>query len=456
MGRGLIQSLLAIIAGAALFAWPALLNGYPILFSDTGAILEMGLLPSMGWDKPFVYGPLAAALSLRRSLWLVAAAQVLALSYALWAAQSAFAIPSARRHVTLCLILAAGTSAPWFASTLLPDALTGIAVLGLLTVLGQLPRRHTLLLGILTTIAIASHLSHLILAAGMIAAIALCRFRVPWRAIATISAALLYLLASNVVGHGRFAVSPYGSVFALARLIADGPARDYLQRVCPDPAIALCAWRDKLTDDSDQFLWDPASPFWSDPLPLPEFAAQAGRLVAGTILSEPWRVLRLAYRNAAHELIHIDLGDTLGPDYLAETVRPRIARWYPGAELSRFDASRQIAGTLLPIAAKLLPLQRALILFGLVGSAALLISSLRRPNQRADVAAVILLALAANAIATGSLSAIHDRYEARLVWLIVIPILFRFRPETAPFRIAATMPQMDRTSAKRLSPEGQR
>lgn len=427
---------LAILAGAALLAWPIVFNGYPIVFSDTGALLDMGLLPTMGWDKPFLYGPVIATLSLHRSLILAAAAQTLLLSYMLWAAQAAFAPPQAPRHLALCLILTATTSAPWFASTLLPDAFTPVVALGILSAAGRLPRRHALPVAIITAAAIASHLSHLILAAALIAAITLLRLRIPWRPLASLAAALIFLLATNLIGHGRLAVSPYGSVFALARLIGDGPARDYLAKICPDPSLALCAWRDQLTDDSDQFLWDPASPFWSDPLPLADFAAQASRIVAGTIRTEPEAVLRNAYRNAARELIRVDLGDTLVPDFLADTVRPRIARWYPAAELARYDSSRQVTGTLAPQAAKLLPLQRKTILIGLTGCAILLATGLRptrrSPNPHADLAALILIALAANALATGALSAVHDRYEARLIWIILLPFLFQFRPADAP------------------------
>ncbi len=428
MGPRLIGPALAILAGAAFVAWPLAINGYPILFSDTGALLDMGFLPSMGWDKPFVYGPLAAVVSLHVSLVFVAAAQATLLSYMLWATQSAFAPPRPWPHLALCLVLAVLSSAPWFAVTLLPDAFTPIVVLGLLTTLGRLPRSQILPVTLITAVAIAAHLSHLVLAAGLVAALALCRLRMPWRPIVSLSAALLFLLASNAIGRGRPAISPYGSVFALARLVADGPARAYLARICPDPAIALCAWRDQLTDDSDQFLWDPASPFWSDPLPLPEFAAQASRIVAGTIRTEPLPVLRAAYRNAARQLVRADIGDTLVPDYLADTVRPRILRFLPPADLARYDAARQVTGALAPFAERFLPIHRTTILLSLVGCALLLLAGLGRPNRRSDLAALVLLALAANAFATGALSTVHDRYEARLVWLLLLPVLLRFTP----------------------------
>lgn len=419
--------LAALVVGAALLTWPALVNHYPILFSDTGGLLEMGLLPSMGWDKPFVYGPLIAALSLHLTLWLPLIAQGMLLSVCLWITQRALAPPTASHHLALCGILAVATAAPWFTATLMPDVFTPIAALSLIAAAAPLPRAASLSMIIVGALAITAHLSHLVLAAALIAALTLLHRHVPWRAVASLAAALVFLLLSNWIGHGRPSISPYGSVFALARLIADGPARDYLDRACPQAGWTLCAWRDQLTDDSDQFLWDAKSPFWADPMPLPEFAAQAGQIVLATIRNDPVRVLRDAYRNAAHQLARTDLGDTLGPDFLGDAVRPRIERFYPPAELERFDASRQANGTLAPLAARLRPLHRAALLAALAANAAILLSGLRKSSPRADLAALILIALAANALATGALSTVHDRYEARLAWLLLLPILLRLK-----------------------------
>ncbi len=429
--------LLAITAGALLFAAPAILNRYPILFSDTGGLLEMGLLPAMGWDKPFVYGPLIAAISLHLTLWLPVAAQTALLSTMIWLTQRAFGEPSPLRHLGLCLVLAVATAAPWFASTLMPDALTPIAALGLATTLGTLPRRVHILVTVITAIATAAHLSHLLLAGAMIAALTLLRRRIPWHPLASLVAALVFLLASNWIGHGRAVLSPYGSVFALARLIADGPARDYLGQSCPQSGLILCPWRNQLTNDSDQFLWDANSPFWSDPAPLPKFAAEASQIVSGTIRTYPLRVLRDAYRNTAHELVRVDLGDTLVPDYLADSVRPRLQRWYPPAELHRADQSRQLHGTLAPLATRLNPLHRATLAVAIFATAIILIRGLRTASTRADLAAILLIGIAANAFAGGALSTVHDRYEARLIWLILLPSLLTFSNQK-PYPAART------------------
>ena len=47
----------AILLGAVLLVWPALVNQYPIVFSDTHAFLVQAGQPTMVWDKPWFYGP---------------------------------------------------------------------------------------------------------------------------------------------------------------------------------------------------------------------------------------------------------------------------------------------------------------------------------------------------------------------------------------------------------------
>ncbi|HYZ63416.1 MAG TPA: hypothetical protein VE650_13275 [Acetobacteraceae bacterium] len=413
----------AILLGGALLVWPAFYNGYPILFSDTGGLLEMGLAPNMGWDKPFVYGPLAALLSLHRTLWLPLAAQGVLASYVLWLTQAVFARPGPVRHVGVCAVLAAGTAAPWVTATLIPDFLAPVAALGLFVLgTGRLGRGHRVAAGVITTVAIAAHLSHLVLAAGCVVVLALLRLAVPWRPVACLAAALLFLAGSNWVGHERLAVSPHGSVFALARLVADGPARAHLDRVCPEAGYRLCDWRGRLTDDSDQFLWDPEGPFWSDPAPVGAFAAEASQIVRGTVAAYPLWVLADAGRNAARQLGRVRIGDTLVAANLDVAVRPRIARFFPEAELRRYAASAQVNGR-LGVAEFVVALQSALLGVGAVGCALLLVAGLRRPSLQADFAAFVLIALAANALGTGALSTVHDRYQARIAWLMLVPPL---------------------------------
>ena len=67
------MNVLAIFAGAALLLWPAYVNGFPIVFTDTHAFLVQASQPRMVWDKPTIYGPFLLALHGRTTLWLPAA-----------------------------------------------------------------------------------------------------------------------------------------------------------------------------------------------------------------------------------------------------------------------------------------------------------------------------------------------------------------------------------------------
>lgn len=439
-------SLGSILLGAAILTWPAPLNLYPILFSDTGGLLAMGIEPSMGWDKPFVYGPLLALLHWRTTLWLPLAAQGLLLSYVLWLTPSTIARPQGPvPHVIVCCLLAIGSAAPWVAATLMPDLFTPVAILCLAVVGFGAPglgRRHLLAAGLIAAVAIAAHLSNLIVACCCIAVIGLLQRALPWRPLSCLAAALAFLFASNWIGHGTPGISPYGSVFALARLVADGPARDYLDRVCPDPAYGLCEWRAKLGPDSDQFLWDPAGPFQADPRPLPAFAAEAAAIVSKTLAAYPLRVAADAIGNATRQLGRLRLGDTLVPDYLDATMRPRLAAWFPPAELRRYEASKQVRGLLAPLAELVGPVTLAGLALGAAASVSILARGLRRPSRIADLTALILLALAANAFATGALSTVHDRYQVRVAWLVlVVPALLAAGHLPLPLRRRVLRPR---------------
>ena len=433
---------LSIAAGAALLLWPALWNGYPILFSDTGALLEMSLEPTMGWDKPWVYPPFMHLFHWRQSLWGVVVAQAVLLSAALWAAAplaqtdlhpspppagqvAAQPAPGleegwvglSARHVLVCAVLAAGTAAPWFVSLLMPDFFTAMTVLCLVL----LARKASWAWAAIGAVAIASHLSHLPLAAACIVTLGVLHGRWPWRPGVALAGAIAILLTTNVIGYGRLTLSPHGSVFALARLIGDGPGRWYIDRVCPEAGLKLCAWQGRLATDSDGFLWEPYGPLWDRALWGDAFgpvalAPEASRLVPAIIAAYPGPVLIAALRNTAAQLIRVQVGDTLVPDWLDDAVVPKLALYFPAAELARYRAGRQARGILHPPP---VPLQLAPLAIGLVGTVLLLGIRRYRP-----LAGVVLVALVANAASTGALSAPHDRYEARIAWLVLLPPLY--------------------------------
>ncbi len=433
---------LAVLAGAALFLWPAFLNGYPLLFSDTGGLLAMALEPSMGWDKPWIYGPFLFLLHGRTTLWLAAAGQALLLSHMLWLAAKAVRSWSPTLHVALCAVLALFTAAPWFASLLMPDVFAPMVVLCVFALawperLSGPERGWAAAVG---TLAVAVHLAHLILAAACIAlAFAVRRRTMPWQAalrlISPLWAALGLLVLTNIIGNGVLGVSPYGSVFMLARLVADGPARQVVDARCPTAGWHLCAWKGRLSGDSDAFLWAREGPVWDNDRYGPIlFAPEAGRVVRETVLAHPAEVAGAMARNTALQLPRVDLGDTLGPDYLDLTVLPRLRTYFPAAEVARYQSSLQAQGRLRALVAPLAWPQRIALVLGLGGTLWAL-TRWRRDARLASLALLVLGGLLANAFSTGALSGPHDRYQARIAWLLLVPPLLML-PAGRPRRAA--------------------
>jgi hypothetical protein len=294
------RAVAAVSAGGLLLLWPAFLNGYPLVFSDTGAFMAQTGGGWLAWDKPVVYGPLLHAFHWRVSLWFPAAAQAVLLSWLLWLTLRMVrgaARPGA--HLLLVAALCAGTAAPWVAALLMPDALAPALVLAV-AVLGWGDPRPFERAGLLlvVVVAAAAHLAHLPLLGALLLALAAAR---RWRAFfdgaAALCAALLALVATNAAFQGRAAVSPYGAVFALARSVADGPAARTVEARCPEAGWHLCHWAGRLPKDADEFLWAPdgpgraARPDGADLThPATGLAPEAEAILRETLAREPWGV----------------------------------------------------------------------------------------------------------------------------------------------------------------------
>ncbi len=443
------MSLIAILLGALLLTWPAVLNGYPLVFIDTVSYLNHTTLPEPPWDKTLVYGPFLHLFHWQTSLWPAVFAQGLIASHLVWLAQRmARGAATAGAHSLVCGALAGLTSAPWFLATLMPDAFTALAPLCLLLLgFGGLRGWETAWVALLGALAIAMHLSHLPTALAMLVLVALLARR--WapvvRAALPMGLALLLLLTANAATFGRAMLSPHGSVFLLARLQADGPAVATLRAHCPNSGWHLCAFLDRLPMDSDEFLWDGTSPLNRNADGSPRAmggvagAAEARAIVAATLRDRPLEVARAMAGNAMRQLGLARVGDTLGNEHLALSARRPIAAAFPPRELAAFDAGAQMRGALPARAAPFLSPHVPALLISLAAAPVLLWRAARaRDLPRAALLAGALLALTANAVATGALSKPHDRYQARIVWLLPLAVLMAALPGLAPQ--AATRP----------------
>jgi hypothetical protein len=358
------------------------------------------------------------------------------LSHLLWLAQRALRGAATQGAHLLVCALAALTTAPFTVALLMPDLFAPALVLAL-ALLGcaraALSRAEALYLGLLSAIGIAAHLAHLPLAlALLLPALVFGGIRGALRVATPIAGAVLLLLGTNWVGHGRAALSPHGATFMLARLQADGPAAQVIRARCPEAGWYLCAFADRLPMEANDFLWAADSPVNRDAdgrarfLGGAQISAEAGAIVAETIRAHPVAVAEAILRNTLRQLVTAGIGDTLGPDHLAAALRPRIAEGFPARELAAYDAALQPRGLLRETLPQLAPLHAALLL---VAIPLLIIGAARSGDRYAlALAAAILVGLLANAAATGGLSGVFPRYQARIAWLLPVGALLLLLP----------------------------
>jgi hypothetical protein len=430
--------LAAILAGGLLLVWPAFLNGYPLVFIDTVSYLLHTTQPEVPWDKTQAYGPFLHLFHWRLSLWPALLAQGLIASHLAWLAQrTARGAATPGMHLLVCAALALLTAAPWTAATLMPDAFTALAPLCLLLLgFGRLSWIEAVWVTLLGALGIAVHLSHLPTALALVVLVALVT-RSPGpvlRAAVPLALALGFLATSNLLAFGRATLSPHGSVFLLARLQDDGPAAATIRERCPGSGWHLCAFADRLPMDSDTFLWDGTSPLNrnADGSPRPmggvAGAAEAREIVATTVRDRPAEVALAMLRNTLRQLTLNAADDTLGNEHLALSARRGIAVAVPG-ELPAFDAAAQMRGELPARAAPFLLPHTPMLLLSLSAAFVLLRRAVRAGERaRAGLLAGALLALLANAAAAGALSRPHDRYQARIAWLLPLVVMVSLAP----------------------------
>jgi hypothetical protein len=247
-------------------------------------------------------------------------------------------------------------------------------------------------------------------------------------------AALALVVATNAAFQGRVAVSPFGAVFALARLVADGPAARTIEDRCPEAGWHLCRWPGRLPMDSDEFLWSPDGPVWA---PRPDgatphgpigLAPEAEAILRETLARELWGVVRAAAANAFRQLVSLRSGDTLGPEHLRESVARALARRFPAAENQRLADSLQFRGALPAIAAPFLWPHLPVLLASALALPLVLGRAWRGGDARLfGFLLCVTAGVLANAAVLGALSGPHDRYGARMAWLLPLAALLALR-----------------------------
>ncbi len=451
----MICRLLWLSAAAWLLLWPALLNGYPLVFADTGTYLSQAINHHLGWDRPPFYSLFLLSLHLTITTWPAILGQAL---LACWVISILGRTLISRwcpwMIIPVTLATVGLTSLPWDISELSPDFLTPLmaVALGLLAIVpDRLKPSERLGLMALITFAVSAHLSNAPIGLLLVSAIAVMnramqntspRLRpLNWRCpmvtdpranvelvlgqtscpsfrrllapLLAMAVGVTGLIASNVAAGRGPTIAPYGRIFLLARVIADGPGQDAVRNYCPQSGWRLCSYSNKLPTDADEFLWSRGSPLYLAGGP-DQIREEAGQILTVATETEPLRESLAFLGNSEKQFIEFRTGDGLHP-WSAE-----VTQWikldFPSAELKRYLSARQTRGIAL-VPDWLQRLHIATVVTGIGLIAIFLLLRRLSSSVEKSFAAAALFTLVANAMICGGLSGPHDRYQSRVAWL---------------------------------------
>jgi hypothetical protein len=331
----------------------------------------------------------------------------------------------------LIFVVALFTSLPWHVAQLMPDTFTGpLILLTWLAATRDPAATGSPLLWLAAAILALLHYTHLgllivsatvTIAVG--AAFGVCARQIGKRALVGVTVIALVIgaqVAANGIFLSRWSVSPLGSWFLFARLNEDGLIPRWLDRHCGyDAPRELCEVRASLPRDSQKLLWVKSSPLAEHiqgSIGTPQFwhwVDMMGQAVKGSIREEPLAFAASVTKGGLRQFVHFQALDDLCP---ATCTIPSLTAVRPDVTPALLG-SRQLKGEVpkgIIRAVTTPPETLALLLL-----IPFLIAAWRRKDQESvTLVATIAACLVANAAMGGGLSAVNDRYQSRVVWLV--------------------------------------
>lgn len=488
--QGTIQALLLHILCVLTLAWPALLNGQPFFFSDTTSYIRAadvavymasdhriatdwtshyasdlghanarrGPAPTpaptgkIAGGNDIAHGNIMAGRSpyfgaalylgyVSSDFWLFVLGYALVTYLLIGLSLQAFGIGGRRNQVAATLFVAVATTAAFYNSYLLADALTAEGILAFLILAARgdrLNRASSLFLAAIMIFSAVSHLTHIVvLLALVVTAIALAFAGLIDRQAA--KRACLAGAVAVVVGIGSIAFTslivervmgkpPVLVPLLTARFIEDGPGERFIREHCAEQPFTVCRFADRLPIRSQRFLWatppEPGVFMTADDATRRALSREDTRFAFAVWKQYPLQQTGMIAWNAWLQLATFDsfwlnygcAGQERCPAALPDSERAMAEHTLSGE--NRWPARTITAWHYLVVCA-------ALIVLAAAGTRAWkhraeLAPTGDRAWLRTATAWILLVAAAllVNALMGGAISEPQSRYQGRVVWLL--------------------------------------
>ena len=422
-------------------------NQFPFVFSDTGTYIDAAIKRLLPGDRTVFYSLYILPLHLKISLWPVVVAQAAVTYYLIRVFFRTFSKRfSEVRLVVSILVLSVASSLPWFVGQIMPDVFSALVILSIIcVVIGQdkLGRFDRIAIPVLITLFITTHLSYLLIASAAFALSVVLRLatsstpgfrsRLLSRANLSVAAAIvlsvIMMLSINIVAKRGVTFAATGNVMMLAKVLDQGIGIDYLTKACPEKPLPICAVLPRMKEVqalaitnqrpigyvSDYFLWvGPLQQLGG----MTEVSTYASGITKAAISAQPVEFFKQCLRGFASQLGYFQLGDDMikyGPSSSVYTV---LKEDFSAQVFEQFTQSKQFKEQ-LPIAT-LRTVSNIVLAMSVLVILSFMVLRWRSEQALIQCIFVVVAAILMNDFVTGALSAVHDRYGSRVIWLLVM------------------------------------
>jgi hypothetical protein len=429
--RGLRRALpfVLVIAGAALLSVPAFLNGFPFIFPDSGDYLVF--TPHI-YRSPY-YGIFIFLFHLNRFIWAPILMQGLISSVLLWMLVHV----QVHTHRKFCfsfltLSLTIFSSLPYFTGFIMADIFTPLMFVIMYLIAFHYQKYPLIILVFLLLIdcvATASHISNLSMAVSILPlfAILFCLRRIPLcesmvrigliaLPIALTTAAVLIY---NITIFGNWSISPSGQSFLMANMIQYGPAREYLNEACPSAGYEICQYRSTLPPTADELLW--SSGLFDRLGGFVGMEKESKAIVSGTMKHESAATGRMIANNFMSALFTHEPAEEFRSSYqvpsFVKLLKQKFGQATVGDYLRSAEMQDKIPHLMIRNVDKVI-VPTSFIFLIILG----VIANWRRRSDDVSLSVIVLSAVLGNALLCATISGLHDRYQARMTWLLPMAV----------------------------------
>lgn len=425
-------NVLFVIFAAIISCFIGFLNGYPLVYSDTGTYIDSGFRGIIPDDRPIFYGLFIRHVSLYTSLWLVIFVQALLISYLIYITLGMFFTGMRKNYIFLGIILFLTfcTGYSFIVSILLPDIFSSLAILCFINLIlnNRLNKVEIVFVAAIFLFSICTHLSNIpifiLLFIFLLFFLAYKRIRREplllnikrlYLCVILFTSTLVVIPVANYFHGNKFQISNGSHVFIMNHLLETGILQDYLNDACKSSDYKICKYKDSLGGD---FMWNNDSPLYK----TGGWTAnkyEYNKIITDIMTTPRYmlQVIQKAIEYSFKQYFTFDI--TVFPPQLENSAPYGQIMWRFGNTKKEYISSLQNQSMLnFAIINKI---EKILILISMAFLYFILIYPSKFRILSSEIKWILLIVLVHGIISSvicSNLSTLHARFQNRIVWLL--------------------------------------